>query len=352
MRSLALRQTAVIALLATIATAQATVSPADRQDYEGSKSTSYPLGRFNCRLQQLIADLGTAPRPLRGHSFRRDAISLHGALVGFKVELSVDISMSPLTPETASRTFAQNAGTSMPAVPRTWVSFPATNRPGQAPAGSFEFAIPYTTPFPYPGSGTVCIDTTVWSNDGPNGIDANFTAYLDAHEQFPDGRAIQPGYRYGSGCVASGNRSAAYANVELRSLTTGMEFEIKARNGTPGGMSALLIGFQSNGQSWPVNPGCSLLTSNLAVSTLTGANSANGDWNGMITGFTLPAGLEFFTQIASADAQGNFALSDGSRVRVPAMGPTPMTVARVANGSDRTSATGTVSQIVPVIEVQ
>ena len=86
------------------------VSPAAQAIYEGSSSTSYPLGRANARVQQLHADLGTASRTITGHAYRRDATSLRGQLAAYQVEMTVTMSMSPRTPEQASTTFAENAG--------------------------------------------------------------------------------------------------------------------------------------------------------------------------------------------------------------------------------------------------
>ena len=122
------------AVAAPAAPGQSLISPADRRHYEGSKQTSYPLGRFDARVQQLHADLGAQARSLRGHAYRRDAVATRGQLAGYQVDLSVHASICPNPPTRASRTFAANAGTPVEVLPRTTVNMPATTRPTQARA--------------------------------------------------------------------------------------------------------------------------------------------------------------------------------------------------------------------------
>lgn len=344
-------------MAASSVSAQGTVSPADRDIYEGSSSSTYPLGRFDARVQQLHADLGTGALTLNGHAYRRDAVSTRGQVIGYSVEMSVMASMSPNTPEQASRTFAQNVGASVEVLPRTSVNFPPTSRPPQGPAAVFELRIPWTTPFAYPaGGGTLCLDTTVHGNNGPNGQNANFTPYVDAHELFADGRALQPGYRYGQGCAPASGGSAASATFELRHLPTSMDFDIQARGGmatdaTGNGVSVLLLGFQRSALPWVVRPACQMLTTLEAFGQLPAANTATGSWSGTLTGIgPLAPGLAFRVQLASGHPVNGVALTDASEIVVPPLGPTPVPAARIAHGTDRTSATGTVSFTVPVTE--
>lgn len=333
------------------------VSPLDRATLEGDSWSSYPLGRWNCRVQQLHADLGTTARAISGHAYRRDAISTHGSVAAYQVDMSVTLSMSPNTPDTASATFADNEGQTVTVLPRTMISFPQTDRPMQAPAPTFELVVPYAMPFAYPaGGGTLCVDTTIYGNQVGSSANKNFSAYLDAHEQFPDGRAIQPGYRYGQGCAPPSGGAAAYCNFEMRNLTSGMELSIAARNGMASdasgpGMSALVTGFSSIAQPWPLRPSCTMLTSMDIAFPLPGSNDPTGAWDGVLQGFApLPTGLTFYAQIASGHLLNGVALSDGSMIVVPPQGPMPVTVARIASGSDRASPTGTVSLVGTVTE--
>lgn len=337
--------------------AQGVISPRDRTSLEASSSTSYPLGRWNCRVQQLHDDLGSSPLTLTGHAYRRDATAVRGSISAYRVEMSVTLSMSPRTAPIASRTFQDNVGAPFVALPRTWVDLPTTNRPPQAPAQGFRFRIAYATPFAYPaGGGTLCVDTTVWGNSTASGTNRNFTASLDAHELFPDGRNLQPGYRFGQGCAPLQGGSSAYANFELRRLPSGMELDIQARNGMPStsggpGVSALLAGFSLQSQPWFVRPSCALLTSTSAILPLPGTNTAQGHWDGVLGGFSpLPTGMAFHLQIASGHPLDGVALADASQLVVPPPGPQPVPAARIAHGSDRTSPTGTVSLVVPVTE--
>jgi hypothetical protein len=348
---------AVVCAGAPVLAQTSVFSPADRAQLEGSNSTSFPLGRANMRLQTLHDDLGTAPRSIQGHGYRRDAENTHGALAEFKVDMAVSLSIAPVTAASPSSTFANNVGTPITVVPRHFVSFPATDRPAQAPAATSEFRIPYLMPFAYPsGGGTLCVDTIVYGNDGPNGINANFTAYMDAHEQFPDGRAIQPGYRYGQGCPAPGASTAATATFELRYLPTDMELSIEARNGLPtdangNGVSALMFGVQRGSMPWPAGPGCQFLTSNEVSWLLPGANTSTGSWSGVLNGFApLPVGLAFTVQVASGHLQRGVCLSDASDLVMPPFGPLPRTAVRIANQNDGSAPTGTVSYVVPVTE--
>ena len=242
-------------------------------------------------------------------------------------------------------------------LPRSWITFGATNRPQTAPAPTFEWRIPYVQPFAYPpGGGTVCLDTVVYGNDGPNGTNRNFTAYQDAHQLYSDGRTVMPGYRFGAGCSLPTGGAAATATFELRHLPNDMEFDIVSRNGAPSlgfaeGRSALLVGFQAASTPILGIPGCNLLTSSEASMLLPGANDPAGLWVGTFNGFPpLPIGMEFFTQIASGRPGLGVTLSDASRLVMPPLGSTPIAAARVAHGSDPGSATGTVSSTVPVTE--
>ena len=118
--------------LATHAPAQQAptiVSPTARVTLEGSASTSYPLGRAKSRYQQLYQDLGAA-RMLKGHAYRRDAISSRAGIAGFRSEMMVQLSAAALAPAKASKTFANNAGASPSTVlPRTILVFPSSTKP-------------------------------------------------------------------------------------------------------------------------------------------------------------------------------------------------------------------------------
>lgn len=346
------------ALVPTPAGAQTLVSPLDRRSLEGSTHTSYPLGRPNCRVQQLHADLGTSARALRGHAYRRDAVTTRGRLAPFRVELEVAISIAARTPTTASRRFADNAGPRPTTVlPRRWVDFPATERPPRAPAAAFAWRIPYVTPFRYPaGGGVLCLDTIVHGNERSGRKHAAFVAYQDAHEQFLDRRNVQPGYRHGQGCPAPGTRTPAQASFLLTRRASDLTLGIEARYGMPSGAagaarSVVLFSYRTTKSPWMLRPSCTLLVPLDASAALPGANDARGHWSGVLRSKgLLPDRLVFHVQVVSVDPAGGSALSDASTLVVPPLGPTRPTTARIAHGTDRTSSTGTVSRVVAVTE--
>jgi hypothetical protein len=346
-----------LAVAAAGPAAQRQVSPIDRTALEGSSSTVYPLGRWNARVQQIHADLGAQARTLNGHGYRRDAATVRGQVPGFRTELEISLSMSPLPPDQASSVFADNVGAGPTTVlPRTWISFPATNRPGDAPAPTFELQIPYQVPFAYPsGGGALCVDTIVWGNDRAGVRDANFAVLTDAHEVLVNGVNDQPGYRFGQGCTAQGN-SAAYANFTLRRLPTGTDLIVQSRAGmasdsTGSAFTVLMFGAAEASVPWHLRPDCTRWTTMDAFHQLFGANDASGNWDGTVkTAGQLPAGMKFWLQAASVHPINGTALSDGSRMIVPPPGPGSQTVARIAHGDDRASPLGTVSNVVPVTE--
>ena len=142
-------------LLAAPGAAQQTgtaVSPVARARLEGSASTLYPLGRAKGRFQQLFADLPA--QLIKGHAYRRDALSSRGQIAAFQSETAISMSTAALAPAQASKTFRDNAGQSPTSVlGRTKMAFPATSKPtGLAPA-PFQMAKlrsrPAVTIFPF-----------------------------------------------------------------------------------------------------------------------------------------------------------------------------------------------------------
>ncbi len=332
------------------------VSPADRTFLEGSTSTSYPLGRFNARIQQLHSDPPANLTQIRGHAYRRDAIGVRGTVPSFQVDMEVSLSISPRSPANASRNFADNRGPSPTVVlPRTLLDFPATDRPGQDPARNLDLMIPYPPPFAVPmGGGTLCLETVVYGNQAPAGRDRNFQVRQDAHQLFPDGRNVQPGFRFGQGCTALGASSPGFANFVLTHRGTTMDLGISARNGVPEDgsnsvWSFLMLGATPFTGPWPFRLDCTQGTS-IEIWTVLGQNDTSGSWDGTLTG--IPAiipGQRFFLQVGSANLQtGALALGDTSAITIPPPGPSVIPVARIANGSNRAAASGTVSFSVPV----
>ena len=350
------------ALTVAAAGAQSTISPAGRDRYEGSTSTPYPLGRFNGRFQQIHADLGTNPRSIVGHAYRADAVALRGTVASFDTDLEVVLAFAATPPDQASTNFAANLGSgAVTVLPLTRVNFPTTVRPGTDPAPNFDFRIPYARPFAFPGGNTpLLVDLTVHGNATARGNDLNFLPYLDAHDSPTNGRSEQPGYRFGTGCVAPGANTPSSARFTVtRFLDGSLDLDIDARDGVPSlasgtASSALVVGLGMVGSPWPWNPACTLYPSLDIAVTLPGANDGSGDWNGQLQlPAALPDGQRFYLQIVSGrpgGPGGELTFSDGSVVTVPPLGTPILPAARIANGSDRNAPTGTFARTVTVTE--
>ena len=348
MKRIPLAATAAAALLPCLSAQTTAVSPADRAQLEGSSYSHYPLGRFDTRLQQLHADL-PGGMVLSGHAYRRDAVQLTGAAPAFASDMEVTLSLSPRTPATASATFANNQGPSPVAVlPRTVLAFPSTTRPGLDPSPSFDLLVPYQLPFVLPAQGgTLCVDTTIYSNVSSAGQDRNLSVYLDAHEGRTDGRAEQPGFRLGQGCPPPGRTTSAYATLTLWHLGAAMQLDLAMRNGVPQGQPLVTLGLRQT--NLPLGGSCALLGSAELWYMPIGSNDGSGSFDGSVALPVLPPGYRIFCQTGSIDLQtGGYALGDLSALVTPPAAPTNLPAVRIANASDHTAATGTVSPVATV----
>ncbi len=359
------RVAALAALLASTfgashsaARAQDIVSPNDRAVFEGSTSTSYPLGRFDARFQQIHADVsGPAGRTLTQHSYRRDAITERGDVPGFTTELEVTLSVAPHGPDGAQRDFAANQGSQpVTVLRRTRLAFPTTSRPGTAPSPTFEHRIPYGTPFALPPNAPLCVDVIIHGNVTPSGPDRNFSAYLDAHAWSSSGAISEPGFVTEVGCPAPGSNTPHDARLTMRRDTAGQtSLDIDSRFGVPGTSSqpswnALILGNSPLPIVWPGNPACRIGPALDVAVRLPGSNDASGGWSGsLLIPSTLIPGQRFLAQVVSADpVAGSLTLSDSSLVTVPLPAPAQLPAARIVSGSDRSAGTGAVSSTVTV----
>lgn len=343
---------------ASAAPCQNAVSPSDRSSLEGSSYTHYPLGRASARVQTLHDDVpgGTV---IGAHAYRRDAIGVRGVVAGLSCELRVTLSMSPNTADAASGTFASNVGPNPTVVlPRQVVSFPSTDRPALDPATTFDLVVPYANPFVVPPQGgTLCVDVEVFGNQGANGANQNVSVYLDAHQQFADGRAVQPGFRTLQGCPAPGSTANCYATLDLWRLQAGSsEFDVSIRNGVadPGAGTTrafLTLGTSFDGAPWPLRSDCAFYSSAELWFALPGTMTSTGRYDGTLPSLPLlPPGHRLWCQAGSIDlATIGMSFSDAVTLVTPPYGQLPIPAARIANGSDVTSLTGTISSSVPVM---
>lgn len=343
--------------LAVGTSAQVVVSPNDRLTLEGASFTHFPLGRADARMQTLHADVpgGTV---ITGHAYRRDAIAVRGQVDAFQSDLQVTVSMSPNLPTQASSTFANNVGQNpVTVLPRQFVAFPATQRPSLDPASTFELVVPWSQPFVVPpGGGTLCIDVQVFGNASATGTNQNLSVYLDAHENFADGRAEQPGFRTGLGCPAPGSADDSYATMTYWRLTTGARLDVSIRDGVPdtGNGTArpfVVLGHSQAGSPWPMRPDCPFWSSAEIWFPLPGTMNAAGDYDGSLTGLPfLPPGYRLWGQAGSIDlATVGMAFTDAVTFVTPPSGPLPIPTSRIVNSTNHAAPTGTVSYVVPVI---
>jgi hypothetical protein len=338
--------------------AQDVVSPNDRAVFEGSTSSSYPLGRFDARFQQIHGDVaGSAGRTLTEHSYRRDAITERLDVPGFTTELEVVLSVSPHGPAQAQRAFAANHGTQpVTVLQRTRLAFPTTSRPGTAPSATFEHRIPYGTPFVLPPDAPLCVDVIIHGNVTPSGPDRNFSAYLDAHAWTASGALSEPGFVTEVGCPAPGSNTPHDARFTMRRDPRGaISLDIASQFGVPAPAAgstwnALILGHGPFPIVWPANPACRIGPALDVTVRLPGSNDGTGAWSGSLpVPSTVGPGQRFLAQIVSADpSSGAVTFSDTSLLAVPVPAPPQIPAARIASGSDRSAPTGTVSSTVTV----
>ena len=333
------------------------VSPVDRQTFEGSSFTHFPLGRTNARMQTLHRDVpgGTV---ITGHAYRRDAITVRGQVDGFTADLEVTLSISPNLPTQASTSFAANVGPNPVVVlPRTLIAFPPTQRPSLDPSPTFDLVIPYQTPFVMPaGGGTLCIDVTMYGNSSPAGSNVNLSVYLDGHEHYSDGRSEQAGFRTFAGCPAPGATTDCTASLTYWRLTSGARVDLSIRDGVPDLGNSNTAAFVTFGQSlsgttWPSRPDCPFWSSTEIWFVMPGPMSSTGAYDGSLLGLPiLPPGFRLWCQAGSIDLTTvGMAFSDAVTFVTPPLGPLPIPTARIVNSTNRSSATGTVSYAVPVM---
>lgn len=334
------------------------VSPGDRAALEGSSYSHYPLGRHSARVQTLHDDIpgGTL---VSAHAYRRDAIGVRGQIAGFASDLQVTLSMSPNPAAQASSSFANNVGPNpVVTLPRTVLSFPATDRPALDPAPTFEVLIPYAVPFLVPtGGGTLCVDVEVFGNQTANGPNQNVSIYLDAHQQYTDGRSVQPGFRFGQGCPAPGQTANSYANLDLWRMANGTtEIDVSIRDGvadTGSGTTRAFftMGLGITGSPWPMRSDCPFWSSSETWFALPGTMTNLGNYDGGLQGLPLlPPGYRLWLQAGSIDLSTvDMAFSDGITLVTPPYGSLPIPCARIANASNQAATSGSVSNSVPVM---
>ena len=348
-----------LSLFPSLAVAQVmlAVSPADRTGLEGSSFTHFPLGRADARMQTLHRDV-PAGTVISGHAYRRDAITVRGLVDAFTCDMEVRLSVSPNLPTQASTTFATNAGSNVVTVlPRTLVAFPATNRPALDPAATFELQVPYQVPFTMPaGGGTLCVDVIVYGNTSAAGNNQNLSVYLDAHEHFNDGRSEAAGFRTFSGCARPGSTTLCTATMSLWHFANGPRLDVSIRDGiaddgTGVALPFVMLGTSVLGSPWPLQPGCTMWSSNEIWFPLPGTMNLQGNYDGALATLPpLPPGYRLWCQAGTVHwSTVAMTFSDAVTMVTPAPGTLPVPTARIVNSTNHLATTGTVSLAVPVM---
>ena len=164
---------------------------------------------------------------------------------------------------------------------------------------SLKLMIPYAVPFLVPTTGgTVCVDVAVFGNQSANVSNQNLGVYLDSHQQYADGRAVQPGFRFGQGCPAPGQATDCYAWFDLwRLANSTTELDISVRDGVPdpgtGTTRAFfMLGTRLAGSPWPMRSDCPFYSSAETWFALPGTMTAAGTYDGSLGSMPLlpPAG--------------------------------------------------------------
>src|SRR5690606_32005301 len=160
--------------------------------------------------------------------------------------------------------------------------------------GSFELSIPYAVPFLVPAAGgTLCVDIELFGNQTQGGSNQNISIYLDAHQQYSDGRAVQPGFRSGAGCPAPGSTTNSYGNLDLWRLPNGTtEIDVSIRNGVADSGSGTTSGFLTignaiDGSPWPLRTDCPFWSSSEVWFALPGSMSNTGSYDGTLSNLPL-----------------------------------------------------------------
>ena len=260
----------------------------------------------------------------------------------------------------ASPNFASNVGQNLTTVlNQTRIAFPAVSRAIVAPAPSFEYFVPFGQAFTLPPNTPLLVDVIVHGNTRPGGqVDANFSAYLDAHEQPGNGDEIVSGYRYGSGCSAPGTTRLHTTRFEMvRDQSSNLTLDIDSRDGVPDlglgtPMVAMIASTTNTPLPWPGNPLC-VFEPRIDASLTLGANDAMGDWNGTLATIpNLAPGFQLTSQIVSAipgAGPDQLTVSDPSVVTVPPGRAATPTAVRISSSNDRNASSGTLSTTVPVM---
>lgn len=284
------------ALLPLSLAAQTTtyIAPKGLQTVEGNANNTIPFWAGSGSYQQIHdqSDLvNVFPNPgalIKGMSFRKDGPST-ATTVARTLDLQITLGMTSVSAGTATTTFATNLGASPTVVlPYTNVSIPALS-PSTTPA-PIGFTFPFTTPFPYVGTpgNNLC-----WEFRFKNSTSTASMA-MDAASATVTSLAF-----LGTGCVATGQTTAAAIGLRSLSLTTGV-WRNRMDRAAANAPAVFFFGIQ------PQQIGLPGLCSRLEILPLidiNGVASATGQWDLSLT-------LGSLAGVPQVDIYGQFVFLD------------------------------------------
>jgi hypothetical protein len=289
------------------------VAPSGHDVTEGTTNNTIPFWSVSATYQQIhdAADLNTVfggpVAVINSINFRKDG-TLSGGTPAKAFELEISMGMTSVSPLAYSTTFATNIGaTPQVVLPYTPLNLPAlTNSSVPNPMG---WQIPFATPFTYiSAAGNLC-----WEFRLKNG--ASGTAAMDASSR--TGSIVYP--NLGTGCIATGQTSAAAIGTKSLSMSTGV-WSNRLDRAEANAPTVQLIGLGPVTGPFPLPGFCTDLQF-LPMASVTGVASATGQWTSALTfGSLLDApSIEIQAQFAWIDSAlpNNVGLSNATNLGIP-----------------------------------
>jgi hypothetical protein len=324
----------ILLLAAGLAAQSYTVSPAAYATTAGNSNNTIPFWSATHRYQQIHGDMTGTPRVFVGMSLRKASITLAS---GVARTLDVEMLMCNSSFASQSTTFASNyIGTPTVVRPRGTINLPDWTTSQGSPE-PWTVVVPFTTPFPYPGTNDFLWEWVIHSTTSTS------TYAADAFSGFGNDRLDASIVNLGTGCVATGKISPMTQSMQLYTLASSqtLNFSLTTTNAPNSAASSILVG--------PVNPNltvpglCEKIFS-VGLWTLPATSSASGTVSQPVisTAHNLAwVGLKLYVQTASVDAGQPglpFALSRGQEGTIPGFAPGAAPIQRIwSNSSTATS---------------
>ena len=110
------------------------------------------------------------------------------------------------------------------------------------------------------------------------------------------------------------------------------------------------LGTGIDGSPWPLRSDCAFWSTAEIWASLPGTMNAQGDYDGSLNLPQLPPGFRLWCQAGAIDlGTVGMSFSDAVTLVTPPAGPLPIPAVRIVNSTNQASATGTISNVVPVM---